>query len=132
MFDRKPIQLSWSKPNFTCPHKYLLNRQIEPNITSPRNFSIGRHEIKYIFELYGSMKVICTIVFNVRLCRKYWLYISDCTYVLVRDRLLILEWAGGGWTVGEKPPTLYFFLTLAPPSAIHLFSRRSRIPCRLF
>ena len=129
MFDNKSIQLSWSKPNFTCPHKYLINRQIEPNITSPRNFSIGRHEIKYIFEMYGGMKVICTIVFNVRLCRKYYLYIFHCMFS-VRDRLLILEWGRGG-AVGEKPLALYFFLR-SPPSAIHLFSRRPRIPYRLF
>ena len=75
----KPIQLSWKKPNFTCPHKYLLNRQkVEPNIKSPHNFSIGRHEIKNALELYGGIKGICTIDFKVRFCRKYWLYISDC------------------------------------------------------
>jgi hypothetical protein len=96
--------LSWSKPNFTCPHKYLLNRQIEPNITSPRNFSIGRHEIKYIFELYGGMKVICTIVFNVRLCRKYILSLYIIwLYVLVKNRLLILEWGEGGQWVRNLP-----------------------------
>ena len=108
VFDRKPIQLSWSKPNFTCPHKYLLNRQkVEPNIQSPHNFSIGKHEIKNTFELYGGIKGICTIVFNVRFCRKYYLYIHPIIRIIVRDRILIL---GEGGAVGEKPQTLYFFL----------------------
>ena len=133
VFDRKPIQLSWSKPNFTCPHKYLLNRQkVEPNITSPHNFPIGRHEIKYILELYGSIKGICTIVFNVRLCRKYiiFIYIYICLYILVRDGLLILEWREGGGALVEKLQHCTFSSDRL--QAQYIYFRRPRIPYRLF
>ena len=55
------------------------------------------------------MKVICTIVFNVRFCRKYYLYIFDCICVSQGPVINIAMGERGGGGECEKPPILYFF-----------------------
>jgi hypothetical protein len=69
VFENKSKEVSWNKPrSITCPHKFLLRRKVEPNVTSPHNFSVGLHNVKYIFELYGRRNITCDIDVSIRYC----------------------------------------------------------------
>ena len=83
VFEKKPKQVSWNKPNFTCPHKYLFRRKVGPNITSPHNFTVGSHNFKYIFELYGSGGKNQTYEFDVsvRYCEPRKFYFNFLMFI---------------------------------------------------
>ena len=61
--------ISWENPHVTCPHKFLVKRlTIEPNVKPPHSFPVGLNEIKNNFEMYGGIKMPCTIMVYVKAC----------------------------------------------------------------
>lgn len=66
--------VEWPEPQFSCMtgrKPVVTSSIVEPRVTSPHPFSVGKHTIVYTYKLKGGVNVVCPVNFNVKgeLCR---------------------------------------------------------------
>ena len=61
--------VDWPAPQFRCMvgHKpEVTSYTVEPRVTSPHAFSIGKHTITYSYKLKGGVNVVCPVSFEIK------------------------------------------------------------------
>lgn len=61
--------VSWPKPRYECWSGRAAEEQnfsVYPPVTSPHEFSVGKHTISYTFKLKGGVEVVCPVSLEVK------------------------------------------------------------------